>query len=330
MAGHAPKVMNSENFKNRTTFLMARGRKELEVIDTDLLLAEYAVRAGYRDVTITRLAKLLVECKKWLDLKQNKDTRNANKRRDVVHELAGQVFARLQYETFEQNKANGARNNLRELQGVYKHEAASKAKGVPRLGATPLHGAAITPEWLAERNLVWQNLTQQQYEQLEALAEKKGDEGGGLSSYLPYFSKDQRMGYLLVVLNGRFLQQSFTPYDTKALQGQKSIYAVDKYGNFFVEKAGGSVPNHSCFCRGLGVICAGEIKVSAGVPTYINNGSGHYQPTVQELKEAVKLLEDHGFNLNAITVEDWSVPKRTRTWNSARRFLQGFAPDQVT
>jgi hypothetical protein len=111
------------------------------------------------------------------------------------------------------------------------------------------------------------------------------------------------------------------------------MYAMDKYGNLFIETVGGRKDyvsyssrdgytvkqsdafNHSSFMAGADVICAGCIHVGydtragheeAGVLTFIDNNSGHYKPTAQNLQNCVIALRDQGVNIDYVMVSDRS------------------------
>ena len=50
------------------------------------------------------------------------------------------------------------------------------------------------------------------------------------------------------------------------------------------------VVNHSSICAGREVICAGNISIWKGQMLHLDNGSGHYAPTREHLRKALKLL----------------------------------------
>jgi hypothetical protein len=91
-------------------------------------------------------------------------------------------------------------------------------------------------------------------------------------------------------------------------------YAMDRYGNLFVDtsseqyaavnhlagpgkaaKAADAVKargytNHSSICAGREVMCAGNLFIWKGQLLHIDNDSGHYAPTREHLRKAVKKL----------------------------------------
>ena len=50
--------------------------------------------------------------------------------------------------------------------------------------------------------------------------------------------------------------------------------------------------NHSSFCAGREVICAGLIRINKGDITYISNESGHYTPPPTQLANAIQILAE--------------------------------------
>ncbi len=127
------------------------------------------------------------------------------------------------------------------------------------------------------------------------------------------------------------------------------MYAMDKYGNLFIDDLGGrkdyvayssrngyelkqsEVLNHSSFMAGADVVCAGclhigydtqESRVEAGVLSYIDNNSGHYKPTAQNLQNCITALRDEGVNIDYVMVSDRS--------QGQARIGYYWAPDFIT
>jgi len=80
----------------------------------------------------------------------------------------------------------------------------------------------------------------------------------------------------------------------------RSIYAR-KHSNY--DAAKGSF-YHSCYLEGRELLCTGCITVVDGQLTYINNWSGHYQPSRQQLSLAVQALRALGVDIANVTVEN--------------------------
>lgn len=119
------------------------------------------------------------------------------------------------------------------------------------------------------------------------------------------------------------------------------LYAMDRYGNLFVEVGEGAYgrslglkgdakslglvhrgkTNHSSICAGREVICAGDIYFWKGQLIHIDNNSGHYAPTSDNLYRAVQILVDEGANVDYLR-----VGVRTDLYKG-RTFLKNGAPD---
>ncbi len=94
---------------------------------------------------------------------------------------------------------------------------------------------------------------------------------------------------------GGLVLQSSKPITTDCWNNLSTLpYAVDEDGVFYTETsnhAGGTL-NHCSFLSGRPVMCAGNIGITNGVIGYIDNGSGHYRPTTQNLLKCLQALKD--------------------------------------
>jgi hypothetical protein len=111
------------------------------------------------------------------------------------------------------------------------------------------------------------------------------------------------------------------------------MYAMDSYGNLFVgddnkryakltlglgntndlrlnraARADRGQMNHSSFCAGKDVICAGSIFFWKGQLLHIDNSSGHYRPSRHALYKAVEAVRREGTNLNILRVTVMGQP----------------------
>jgi hypothetical protein len=95
-------------------------------------------------------------------------------------------------------------------------------------------------------------------------------------------------------IGGQVLQ--FTkPITTRGFDNlATSPYAVDEDGVFYTETSNhsGGTLNHCSFLSGRPVMCAGNIGITNGIIGYIDNGSGHYRPTQQNLLKCLKALKE--------------------------------------
>lgn len=109
------------------------------------------------------------------------------------------------------------------------------------------------------------------------------------------------------------------------------MYAMDKYENLYAadfaqaRKAGGeSFFNHSSFCGGSEVICAGVLAINEkGTLLYIDNASGHYKPAEDDLMRCLQVLIDSQVDLSRVRVFSISAQKNY----IGDKFLQGQKED---
>jgi hypothetical protein len=86
---------------------------------------------------------------------------------------------------------------------------------------------------------------------------------------------------------------------------------------------------HSSYMGGGDVLCAGRIFVKQGRLVGIDNASGHYQPSAERLRDAIRELDRQGVGLEALYCEDVSRTNRMgdlgweMLWPSAVDFLAG-------
>ncbi len=106
-------------------------------------------------------------------------------------------------------------------------------------------------------------------------------------------------------------------------ENECQMFAMDRYGNLFVgndnqrhgqytlglatnQMKGARLDrgqtNHSSFCAGREVICAGTIFFWKGQLIHIDNNSGHYAPKRNALYQAVKILAGDGTNIDYLRV----------------------------
>jgi hypothetical protein len=149
-----------------------------------------------------------------------------------------------------------------------------------------------------------------------------------------------------VDLQGQPLHTQFPNTRTLASAEACQIYAMDRYGNLFVDydnmaygtfvlgavanqsraavQARGQT-NHSSLCAGREVICAGSIFFWHGQLIHIDNKSGHYAPKHDALYKAVELVRDAGANIDYLRV-GFSTANSEALYR-ARTFLLKGRPD---
>ena len=83
---------------------------------------------------------------------------------------------------------------------------------------------------------------------------------------------------------------------------------------------------HSTYLAGGPVLCAGNIKFVDGAVTYIDNNSGHYQPTPYKLLNALWTLRAAGMSLDGIMV---GISKLSAPGNDWKVLTKKFPADKV-
>jgi len=315
----------------RGKFRNVRG-KNIDAIDK-ALQAYDLVRNGYNlGAQSQALSALLTQCAHWLKQKKDKAGPSVDNRRTIILQLANDVFTELRNiqrasgeDFLNLNKAlttgNQANYNKKSLSAGYIHERnvyVSGGKQAHPLAAGPLHGTHSnlgatglprgfnTPAAQALLTREWGHLTQADFELLAAIDAA----GAGGTNVTVYFAdKATRAANLMVVYQGYnndFEDVQGRAFDTSA-DANGFMYAMDEYGTLFASIASGLATgnqywNHSSFNAGKDVICAGMIKIHAGVLTYVDNNSGHYKPTRQNLHAMLTIISNEGINLAGVRV----------------------------
>lgn len=168
-----------------------------------------------------------------------------------------------------------------------------------------------------DKNRPMESLSLKEFEQL-------GKDSGALRMY--FCNKQQRMRHLAEYINNRWRDIEGNLLDSELSDSENGLaypeecqmWAMDRYGNLFVAHdntayalkvlketkglfnkgatARGGMFNHSSFCAGREVICAGMIFFWKGQLIHIDNNSGHYKPNRQHLYNAVKIIVEDVYN----------------------------------
>jgi hypothetical protein len=130
-----------------------------------------------------------------------------------------------------------------------------------------------------------------------------------------FSDKSERSAQLMIVYpgyNADFENINGAPFDT-IMHGLFNpdagyMYAMDSYGTLFASSPDGLAMgndfwNHSSFNAGKDVVCAGMIRIHNGVLQSVDNNSGHYKPTRDNLFELLTIFQSEGIPLNAVTIE---------------------------
>ena len=152
----------------------------------------------------------------------------------------------------------------------------------------------------------------------------------GFRNGITYIPNREKHKFLAIFEN----QQWVTPYsdgpstrtDGKLLldtAGRHVIYAMDNNGQLYVQPNDANTLNHCSFLSGQPVVCAGEIEFKNGKLVYISNGSGHYRPQTEQLRQAIRVLQfamGHTIDRDPLIIEDHSVGEK---YEGVINFLTG-------
>jgi hypothetical protein len=295
--GSQPQVSSLTDFQKSTSGGMFRGREEMEDIDFALShWQEYATSMTPADRMLF-LSAAIEACQQWQTTKRNKkDTASTSllrKRWAAVEKLLIEFTDAYRFESFRANKNIGRVDQKRgmELKGMsgnYIFEATAQPKGV----AHP--SASHVMHYAKEKG---KNITSKEsYTKVrdEYVADPK--RGNPLEQI--YYDRAERIRFLLVPKKGKLYKDPTTPADFRG------AWAMDEYGNLFAQE----VPddprafNHSSFCRGKQVVCAGIIDIDMGTLKSIDNMSGHYKPGPNQMANALRILMGNGVDLSKTNV----------------------------
>jgi hypothetical protein len=343
-----PSLMKSFTFKARTTSLGTIKRSNLAALDTALAKMDFTPFASKQD-KIRWLKAIIAECINWKANKAHKlvqgtanYSQNTADRAVVVDQVGDEAWMLLKYYTFENQKAHRlgevpqAAANRRGLQHGHDKEQglylAGKATAVNAGTAIPVNFpggslvnanmavpvgnfGALPPPVAAILNggTKFHQLSQLEF---DTLADFFDTTNLSMQQPVHYSRKEERINdHMLVVINGRLRKELDQNYTTPL-----DMWAMDKYGNFMCTAAGTQVQvqgvwhqyNHSSLNAGNDVLCAGTVIITNGEIMEIDNNSGHYQPSRQNLHTAVRVLHhDLGvmFDNNCI-VRNYAPPQR--------------------
>lgn len=203
---------------------------------------------------------------------------------------------------------------------------------IPRQGRRPaeliswFHGYpgeldAVLSEFLGEERNFWDRVLSKtplsemavaDYERLmEAFGPRLAKDGN--PSEVVYLSKSERLKHMVIVREGLLYLGIETKLHTLPVSQPANgwLYALDRYGNLFcgttkgfdrIVEGGIKRINHSSFNADKDVIVAGVIYAKNGKLTYLDNASGHYQASREQLEEFIHLLEAEEVDLTGVEV----------------------------
>ncbi|MBC75643.1 MAG: hypothetical protein CME64_06475 [Halobacteriovoraceae bacterium] len=106
-----------------------------------------------------------------------------------------------------------------------------------------------------------------------------------------YFSDAERENAKVFVNDGKLVTKDGVPLSQEMI----GIYVMDEMGGIYVlpESVIGRI-HHSTLLAGRPVAAAGHMRIVDGKITYIDNRSGHYQPSPDMLQQVIKELKLRG------------------------------------
>ena len=336
----------------------AKGNGRTKTIFAALLAYENSLSLNQAEAQkAAYLFQVTKECKAWCLAKAGEVKGNTPARRRIIERVSNEAYAELKNSPlvgqalagFNRAKGSGRTFGATPLKGVYAHEGAAyqqfKALGQfhdPRAirfapSATTMGQQAPQIDRVKPNGQL-KDFTFAEYMQLDVLLNRQYK--------VLYLNKIQRLEFMVGVdRRQRKLVKATddSPYDMPGStvnddlgqgdnpQHDSQMYACDKYGNLFVFKAdvqgqrNGAVQqvNHSTFCAGKDVLCAGTISIKGGQLRGISNLSGHYLPDTKQLTDLLKKLVDDGILIDGVLVLDRSPQRAGNSYTEGIRYLAG-------
>lgn len=223
------------------------------------------------------------------------------------------LFGKIKSVSFEAHASN-----VRGLFGGYANERAdylAKGKQSNPISGTKMHGTLGDLKDSGRTDADWDKLSLGEFQSiLDIFKEDRNNRNS--SGLVTYFNREKRLEYLLSCddgifsyISGRSLQDEQEPM--KHPDGNYftcMMYAMDRYGSIYAgypvsikRNSQDKQVNHSTFCGGREVICAGGILFNDhGELVYISNASGHYAPDKYALIRALNHLAMEGVDLSMV------------------------------
>lgn len=321
-------IMTEDQFKNRTkaTTVVGGFASKFKSRGSDMAQIDFALSTWDRECNsavstpqkLSRVNDIAFECDQWNAAKSTKSTVLSNARRQVVQELKTScelAYNYLKNKTKTKATAVGAahgRGATKSLETAYSHE---RTQYLEQNKTTNPYSASAVEE--ATQDL--HNMNYAQFKQNASAANV---------DRVDFMNREQRLKHLIVVQGGKFLESATTQVDHQS-NGflMCETYAVDSYGNFYskrFDKNQTTRANHSSYCAGKEVMCAGTYGCINGDLVYLSNMSGHYRPNGGYLRQVLSLLAAEGVNMDPVCVAVMDL----KSVYKATTFLQnGDGPD---
>lgn len=305
-------IMTADDFKNRTKATHAEGgfaskfkSRGSAMAGIDLALEAWTAKSLSGKIPVAQKLALVntivFECDKWAAQKAQlgKSTALSSAREQIITELRRSAATAHSYlKNKVKSEVRGPthstkRGVTKSLEAGYSHERTDYLGRAKQ--SNPFSGSAVEE--------ATHLLTTMSYGQFTAAAADMSD-----SNQVEYLNRKQRLQYLVTIQNGLLYQDGelldhLDPKDKDELW--TNTYAVDQYGNIYskLAKWRGVYFNHSSYCAGKAVLCAGTIGCHKGELFYISNLSGHYKPNSAYLRQLLGILAEEGVDLSNTLVE---------------------------
>jgi hypothetical protein len=323
-------------FKKTTNIRWARRGSNIEMVDAALEMYWAAVARRARPEQLSCLLSIVKECNGWLKKKKDKNEAGPTKesfrtRWDSIKQLgrsslnlalrlaaeleAGtdrtRVTAALDYERKKlQRQTQPGRAPVRALRPGYSIErdmyVAGGCKSNP-LSASTMHQTLKAPDPDGKMDAARSNsllskdfetLTMADFVAIDRLVAKLGV--APERRHVQFLDKAARLEHIVLVSStGRCTKANGDNWTTPS---DGRLYVMDEYGNMFIGEdsliAKGVWLNHSSMLAGKAVLSAGIAKFDGGVLVHIDNQSGHYKPTGENLYAALAELKGQGCDLS--------------------------------
>lgn len=323
-----PTVMTEQEWKEATAVHYILGIKRLSrsplLTEIGQHLRMYHAADGLMpDLQRDAIWKAVLAARIWLDKHPNA------KRRIAVEKLYKQAMWAYIWTTYTVRRDTAKKMPTKALDPEYAPEARFRAgpgpkalKGRPAIMAEYGAGGFVqTGKGYKQFQKVpgWDDPNVDP-EELQRGIEEQIKNGAAV---LQYYRKDERLRHMLIFIAGkggvrihqlkgdvlelydsRFSVSAAAKTGNLSNQDKSAPYACDEHGNFYATMFGskrGEI-QHSSILHGKPVVCAGMIRVEQGVLKYIDNDSGHYKPSPDQLKEALRCLRDeHGVDISGVS-----------------------------
>ncbi len=113
-----------------------------------------------------------------------------------------------------------------------------------------------------------------------------------------YYSKSEADSRRMRLSQGIYLDAEGKPADFKGIK----LFVAEADGSLIAEYRVSNLTHHSSLAAGHPVAMAGWVKMREGRPQFISNGSGHYQPSLEQLLNLIQFWRQKSVSLHGLEV----------------------------